>query len=68
MKTKEDLADLRVKTFDELNNELISQRKKLATLQIDRATGKLKDHQSLSKTRRKIARLQTVMRELRGFR
>lgn len=63
MKKKEYLADLRTKTKQELHTELTKQRKKLADLRIEHSLGKLKDVKSLSKTRKRIAQILTVMGE-----
>lgn len=63
MKKKEYRAELRTKTKQELHTELTKQRKKLADLRIEHSLGKLKDVKSLSKTRKRIAQILTVMGE-----
>lgn len=67
MKSKEYPANLKLKTVDELKSELAKQRKKMATLRIEHSTGKLKDYKALLKTRRKIAQVLTIMKEMRSL-
>ncbi len=63
MKKKEYLVELRTKIKNELQTELAEQRKKLANLRIEHSMGKLKDVKSLSKVRKKIAQVLTVIEE-----
>ncbi|MBM4401979.1 MAG: 50S ribosomal protein L29 [Candidatus Cloacimonetes bacterium] len=63
MKKKEYLAELRTKTNQELQTELAGKRKKLADLRIEHSLGKLKDVKSLTKTRKAIAQILTIMKE-----
>lgn len=63
MKKKEYLAELRTKTEKELQAELPQQREKLADLRLEHSMGKLKDIKILSKTRKKIAQILTIMGE-----
>ena len=57
-------SELREKSLDELRTLNNEERKALFDLRFKHYTGQLMDTSSLSRTRRNIARLETVIREL----
>jgi large subunit ribosomal protein L29 len=59
-------SDLRTKSAQDLNGELISLRKEQFALRLQRATGQAIKPDQFGKVRKNIARLKTVQRELRG--
>lgn len=61
MKTNEYLKNLRDKTQDELNLELVSAKKELFNLRFQNATSQLNNHARIKIVRKNIARIQTVM-------
>ena len=56
--------DLRAKSPDELNTELISLKKEAFNLRFQRATGQLENTARVRQVRRDIARIKTTMRAL----
>ena len=56
-------SELRVKSVAELQEELLSLVKALFGLRMQLATQQLSNHSQLSRLRRDIARVKTVMRE-----
>lgn len=56
-------SELRTKTATELQEELLSLVKSLFGLRMQLATQQLGNHSQLSKLRRDIARVKTVMKE-----
>jgi large subunit ribosomal protein L29 len=57
-------SELRSKSRDELNSELLSLRREQFNLRIKQATGQLSRPHEYSRVRKDIARLKTVMNEL----
>jgi large subunit ribosomal protein L29 len=57
-------SELREKSVEELRNLSDAERKTLFDLRFQHYTGQLMDTASISRTRRNIARLETVLREL----
>ena len=61
MKAKEYLGDLRNKSVDELQKALSETKRELFSLKFRQATNQLSDTSQIRKTRKKIARIQTVI-------
>ncbi len=59
-------ADLRGKSTDELNEELVALRREQFNLRMQHATGELANHHQHRKVRKDIARVKTVLNELKG--
>ena len=59
-------ADLRVKTVDELTDELLRLKKERFNLRFQRATGQLENTARVREVRRDIARIETVARQKRA--
>ncbi|MCD7061220.1 50S ribosomal protein L29 [Pelagibacterium xiamenense] len=59
-------SDVRAKTVDELNDELVNLKKEQFNLRFQRATQQLENTAQVRKVRRDIARVQTVLREKRA--
>tara|TARA_B100001057_G_scaffold321220_1_gene321434 strand:- start:261 stop:467 length:207 start_codon:yes stop_codon:yes gene_type:complete len=60
-----ELADLRKKSLEQLNAELISARESQFGLRIKHKTGQLNETSDLVKVRKKIALVKTVMNEVK---
>ena len=58
-----ELIDLRKKDLDKLNQELASVRAEQFTMRIKHKTGQLNETNLLKNTRRKIARIKTLITE-----
>lgn len=56
--------ELRTKTMEELEDELLKLRREQLALRMQRATGQQPKPDQFGKVRRNIARLKTVQREL----
>ena len=56
-------SDVRAKTVDELNDELVNLKKEQFNLRFQRATQQLENTAQVRKVRRDIARVKTVLRE-----
>ncbi|MEO0908923.1 MAG: 50S ribosomal protein L29 [Pseudomonadota bacterium] len=56
-------ADIRLKTADELKDELISLKKEQFNLRFQQATGQLENSARMRQVRRDIARIQTIAAE-----
>ena len=56
-------SELRAKTADELNNELVELRRAQFSLRMQKATQQLSKTDQIGKVRRDIARVRTVMAE-----
>lgn len=56
-------AEIREMSIEDIQTELDDAREELMRLRFQRATGELADHNQLRFTRRKIARLLTVLSE-----
>ncbi|MBP6862455.1 MAG: 50S ribosomal protein L29 [Neisseriaceae bacterium] len=63
MKTKQFRSDLRAKSIDELNVELMSLLKAQFGLRMQHATNQLAKTSELKKVRRDIARVRTILNE-----
>ena len=63
MKTKEYLEELKGKSVDELNGDLVAAKKELFNLKFQNATNQLENTSRIKEVRRNIARIQTVMAE-----
>ncbi|MBR6400245.1 MAG: 50S ribosomal protein L29 [Firmicutes bacterium] len=61
MKTKNFVEDLRSKTIDELNQELVEAKKELFNLRFQNATNQLSNTARITEVRKNIARIQTVI-------
>ena len=60
-----DVADLRQKTIDELNDELKNLKREQLNLRFQRASGQLESTSRVRDVRRDIARINTVINERR---
>jgi large subunit ribosomal protein L29 len=58
-------SDIRVKTEDELRNELRDLKKEAFNLRFQRASGQLENTARVRDVRRDIARVQTILNERR---
>ena len=58
------VADLRSKSVDELNEELVALRREQFNLRMQQATGELPNHTEHGRVRKDIARVKTVLSEL----
>ncbi len=58
-------ADLRTKSVDELNEELVALRREQFNLRIQHATGELTHNHEHGRVRKDIARVKTVLNELK---
>ncbi|NLJ89220.1 MAG: 50S ribosomal protein L29 [Epulopiscium sp.] len=63
MKSKAYLDELRNKTIDELNLDLVSAKKELFNLRFQNATNQLSNTARINEVRKNIARIQTVITE-----
>ena len=63
MKIKELLNDLRSKSVEELNGELVAAKKELFNLRFQNATNQLDNTSRIKEVRKQIARIQTVISE-----
>ena len=63
MKTKEFIEELKSKSVDELNTELVDAKKELFNLKFQNATNQLENTSRIKEVRRNIARIQTVISE-----
>ena len=61
-----ELIDLRKKNLDQLNQELASVRAEQLTMRIKHKTGQLNETNLLKNTRRKIARIKTLITETKN--
>ena len=57
-------ADLRKKSIDQLNEELVALRREQFNLRMQQATGELTHNHEHSRVRKDIARVKTVLNEL----
>ncbi|HNP63341.1 MAG TPA: 50S ribosomal protein L29 [Woeseiaceae bacterium] len=57
-------ADLRAKSVDELNDELVALRREQFNLRMQQATGELTQVHQHSRVKKDIARVKTVLNEL----
>ena len=63
MKTKEFVEELKAKSVDELNVDLVDAKKELFNLKFQNATNQLENTSRIKEVRRNIARIQTVIAE-----
>ena len=56
--------ELRSKTLDELNEELVALRREQFNLRMQQATGEMTHHHEHRRVRKDIARIKTVLGEL----
>ena len=68
MKTKARIADLRVMTDDQLDDEALKLKKEQFNLRFQRASGQLQDTARVRVVRRDIARVQTLAAQKRAAR
>ena len=57
-------TDLRAKSIDQLNEELVALRREQFNLRMQKATGELAHNQEHGRVRKDIARVKTVLNEL----
>ena len=57
-------ADLRSKSVEELNEELVALRREQFNLRMQQATGELAQVHQFSRVRKDIARVKTILNEL----
>ncbi len=65
MKTKARIADLRVMTEDQLEDEALKLKKEQFNLRFQRASGQLQDTARVRIVRRDLARVQTIAAQKR---
>lgn len=63
MKSKNYLKDLRTKSSEELNKELVAAKKELFNLRFQNATNQLDNTSRIKEVRKNIARIQTLITE-----
>ena len=61
MKTKEYLSELRAKSVQELNEDLVAAKKELFNLRFQNATNQLDNTSRINEVRKQIASIQTVI-------
>ena len=61
-----ELQELRKKNFDQLNAELVATRQEQFNLRIKHKTGQLNETNQLGIARKKIAKIKTLMNELKS--
>ena len=65
MKSNQYLKDLRTKTAAELDQELVAAKKELFNLRFQNATNQLDNTGRIKEVRKNIARIQTLMTQLK---
>ena len=63
MKTKEYLGELKNKSVEELNEDLVAAKKELFNLRFQNATNQLDNTSRIKEVRKNIARIQTIITE-----
>ena len=63
MKTKNYVNELKAKTVEQLNDELVGAKKELFNLRFQNATNQLDNTSRIKDVRKNIARIQTVITE-----
>ena len=58
-------ADLRKKSVDELNDELVALRREQFNLRMQKATGELMQNHQHKRVKRDIARIKTILNEVK---
>ena len=66
MKSKDTLKDLREKSVAELNETILSSKKELFDLRLQKATQKLENTAKIKSTKKLIAQAKTVIMEKEG--
>ena len=61
MKSKQYLEDLRNKSVEELNEDLVAAKKELFNLRFQNATNQLENTSRIKEVKRNIARIKTVL-------
>ena len=61
-----ELQELRKKNIDQLNAELVATRQEQFNLRIKHKTGQLNETNQLTIVRKKIAKIKTLMKELKS--
>ena len=61
MKASKFVEDLKNKSVEELNNELVAAKKELFNLRLQNATNQLDNTARINEVRKNIARIQTVI-------
>ena len=61
MKTKDFMKDLRTKSVEELNADLVAAKKELFNLRFQNATNQLDNTSRIKEVKKNIARIQTVL-------
>ena len=61
MKTRAYVEDLRKKSVEDLNKELVSAKKELFNLRFQNATNQLDNTSRIKEVRKNIARIQTII-------
>ena len=61
MKSKRYLSDMRLKTVEELDVELVDAKRELFNLRFQNATNQLDNTARISEVRKNIARIQTII-------
>jgi len=60
------IADLRTKSEDELSKSLIELRKEQFNFRFQQSTGKIEDTSRVRKMRRDVARIKTLLNEMKA--
>ena len=63
IKTKDYVNELKAKSVEELNSDLVAAKKELFNLKFQNATNQLENTGRIKEVRRNIARIQTVIAE-----
>ncbi len=63
MKTKDFIEELKSKSVNELNSDLVEAKKELFNLKFQNATNQLENTSRIKEVRRNIARIQTQLAE-----
>jgi len=63
VKTNKYIEELKAKTLEELNEELVSAKKELFNLRFQNATSQLDNTSRIAEVRKNIARIQTIITE-----
>ena len=63
MKTREYKNELKTKSLEELNGDLVTAKKELFNLKFQNATNQLENTSRIKEVRRNIARIQTLIAE-----
>ena len=59
-------SELKIKSVDELNNELTSLLREGFNLRMQKATGQLTQSHQIKENRRNVARIKTILRQKAG--